>query len=595
MFKELEDNKIVKYNCQLFEELNNEELGLQGIKTHHGMLDQVGAWLREQGYDPVVHDLRLPFPAPRYERMHGFRCRQQELLVSALRQERSGLIGAPTRYGKCLGPGTVVRMHDGGCLPVEAIEEGMQVAGPDGNPRTACGLVQGFDMLMRVIPEDGKSWVCTCDHLLVLWDLRDGGFERVVRADEFLNCRVPEHLRAVRLERGERRLLRFRLEVAARRGRYFGFELEGADRKFLLDDGTVTHNTTLMVNTLRAFPDQRTVVTAPGVDLCRQLLDDIRRAIPDRKVVGMYSGSGGTAKYPSDDITVCSMDSLEKTDPASVRLLLVDEPHACCSESRAPLFPQFTFARKYGFGATLTGRFDGKEPLIVGLLGPVLANRTYREAVAEGAVCPLKVIMLRVPYPFFRAWNVQQAYDRLVRRNDDQHERVRRICEEIIPKDWQTLVFISHEKQADELMELIPEGTVAMAKKMNMTERRTLLERMKSGEVRRCVASNIYSTGVTFSNVRAVVNAIGGGANLSSIQKPGRVLETRPGKRMGIMFDFFYELHLKTGERGDGRSGPCALPWIDSMNRLNLYRKIGYQVALCDDLKSVEREFAAAL
>lgn len=45
------------------------------------------------------------------------------LLRHALEQNLSGLIGAPTRYGKCLAPDTPVMMFDGSVRPAKSVVE----------------------------------------------------------------------------------------------------------------------------------------------------------------------------------------------------------------------------------------------------------------------------------------------------------------------------------------------------------------------------------------------------------------------------------------------------------------------------------------
>ena len=82
--------------------------------------------------------------------------------------------------------------------------------------------------------------------------------------------------------------------------------------------------------------------------------------------------------------------------PGSTELLLADEPHALVTSTRLGVIDGFLKARRYGYGATLKGRFDGRDKLITGIFGPVLAERTYLEAVEEGAICPLNIIMFQI-------------------------------------------------------------------------------------------------------------------------------------------------------------------------------------------------------
>ena len=208
-------------------------------------------------------------------------------------------------------------------------------------------------------------------------------------------------------------------------------------------------------------------------------------------------GAAGKARLQGDDVTVCSMDSLHKCDPSSTRLVLIDEPHAAVTDSRLPKLAEFTLARKLGYGATLKGRFDNRHTLIEALIGPVLAERTFKEAVAEGAVCPLVVFMLKVSLTQYTS-NRDQAYKALLFRNSSMASLVAKIAKKLLPEDHQVILFIKNEKQAEFYLDFLgQEGTIAMAKRLSTKERTALMEQMRTGLVKRCLASDIYAQGVT--------------------------------------------------------------------------------------------------
>lgn len=344
--------------------------------------------------------------------------------------------------------------------------------------------------------------------------------------------------------------------------------------------------TALMINTLRAFPSLVAVVTAPGVDLVKQLYADIKKAIPNREVKLICSGS--YTRTPSDTgITVCSADSLDKCDPGATELLLADEPHALVTDNRLKGLRAFTKARRYGFGATLKGRFDGRDALIEGIFGPVVVERTYKEAVAEGAICPLNVIFLRVPIDSsLTFWDRNAAYNSLLFHSEEMAQITRRICEEVIPQEWQTMIFIKDEKQAEMWLEAIgEEHTIAMAKRLTKKEREEVDRRMKANEIKRCLCTKIYVQGVTFSDVRCLVNCEAGGNNTSAIQKPGRLAEIRPNKKCGIVIDFLFE----PDARGNGGAAWNAL-CRDSLGRKAAYEEKGYgiyEVGTIEELKQI--------
>ena len=368
----------------------------------------------------------------------------------------------------------------------------------------------------------------------------------------------------------------FKLRKSDRPFDYVGFQL-AEDPHFVFDDWVVTHNTSMIGNTCRAFPTLKTVITAPGIDLIQQLESAMREACPGRDVRGIYSGS--KHKEQGEGITVVSMDSLEKCDFDGTKLVLVDEPHAVVTDSRGMFLNSFRYARRLGFGATLEGRYDRSDILIEALLGPILSRRTFLEAVAEGAVCQIDVLIINLPFKDKNLFRRDTAYKKAFWLNPEVASIVK-LIQDTMPRDWQILSFINNEDQADYLHSLLPDNTVAMAKKMKgKKERRALFDKMASGEITRCIASNIYSTGVTFSNLRCAINMEGGGAFITCVQKPGRLAEVREGKRSGIMVDF-----RLIPERDEDESNMTSnrsmggLLASDSFRRIKIYRDKGYRL-----------------
>jgi len=360
------------------------------------------------------------------------------------------------------------------------------------------------------------------------------------------------------------------------------------ERSGLIGAPTRYGKTTLIINTLRAYPGVCTVVVLPGRDLIRQMRDDIKAAFPDREV--KLLGGGSSVKYMSNDVTVCSMDSMHKLDPGRVRLVLVDEPHALPTSGRMPDFVALDRARKIGFGATLHGRYDNRDVLIKALIGPVLASISFKEAVAEGAICDITVFMLPAP---MSVTNHRCQMGTVLKNNlwesRFRADQVRYISEKILPPDWQTLYFIGEENSARFYQPYLEGSEIAMAKLMDSSEREDRMARMKDNSLKRCLSSNIYAQGVTFHDVRAIFNLVGGGPYTSTIQKPGRLAEIRPGKRCGVMFDWMFSIPEEHwgGNLGGAYWGPVE----HSKARLEAYREIGYNVQMVQDLRELPDMF----
>lgn len=382
-------------------------------------------------------------------------------------------------------------------------------------------------------------------------------------------------------------------------GEYYGFELEGPDHLFLLGDTTVVHNTHLMLNICRAFPTLCIVVIIPGADLLKQTLDDFRKELPDRKISAF--GAGLQTKFQSKDITICSMDSMHKLDFQNTNLVLVDEPHMLPTNSRLEDFTKFERARRIGVGATVGdtpygGRFDKRDPLIIGAIGPVLAVKSYKEALAEGAICPIVVLMLKIDVLSLNLGygDRSKMYKHGFYENEKIREIVKYLSSAVIPPDVQTLIFIQNEKSAEFMREAVPEAEIAMAKLMpKRKDRSAMLQEMKAANLKRCISSNIYATGLTFHDLWAVINCTGGGDSNSGIQKPGRLAEVRPGKKCGFMIDFYFHYPPDSGPDVWKRADACLVR--ESEQRRQAYAAIEYDLRMVRGPVQLAREVASCL
>lgn len=104
-------------------------------------------------------------------------------LINSIRRawqsRRRVMAQLPTGGGKCLGKDTLVLMADGRILPVQEIRQGDKIMGDDSQPRTVISVNVGREMLYRITPVKGDSWVCNESHVLSLTSAgTDCGFEK---------------------------------------------------------------------------------------------------------------------------------------------------------------------------------------------------------------------------------------------------------------------------------------------------------------------------------------------------------------------------------------------------------------------------------
>lgn len=139
----------------------------------------------------------------------------------------------------------------------------------------------------------------------------------------------------------------------------------------------------------KAFPTLNIVVTTDSASVVETNYEYIKKVLP--KEVGILKNGKDTTL--GKRIIVTTLKSLSKIPTTEVDLLLVDECHAIGDNLAGETIKKFYFARKFGFSATPI-RNDGSGIVLESLLGPVILQMSYQEAVAAGMVTPMKYVML---------------------------------------------------------------------------------------------------------------------------------------------------------------------------------------------------------
>ncbi len=164
---------------------------------------------------------------------------------------------------------------------------------------------------------------------------------------------------------------------------YYGFEISG-NRRFMLGDFTVTHNTVLSLNIIAALK-KKTLVIVNKEFLMNQWIERIAEFLPNARV-GKIQGQ--ILDIENKDIVLGMLQSLSQKDyPASTfsgfGLTIIDEVHHISSEvfSRA----LFKIVSKYMLGLSATmERKDGTTDVFKMFLGDVVFKGTRDE---EHPVC----------------------------------------------------------------------------------------------------------------------------------------------------------------------------------------------------------------
>ena len=299
-----------------------------------------------------------------------------------------------------------------------------------------------------------------------------GMYHRIKISGDFtvLPLRVPHKIPQTRISPKDVLNVGFTIERVDD-GDYYGFAVDG-DHRYLLGDCTVTHNSMVISKICRIYPTLNIVVTTSSSQVVGTLYDRIKQECPGE--VGLICGTKNTAA--GKRIICCTLRSLEKVNPEDIQLVLVDEVHGVGANQAGLVLSQFVFARRFGFSASPV-RNDGSAKALEAIMGPVILDVSYADAVSSGMVVPLRYVMLpcnRGP-EFLRdivgadgvrhrkgipdVFRKKFSYWRNSARNRQIASCVQRILE--VDPDCQILVIVETLQHAVLLHQLIPNFLVA--------------------------------------------------------------------------------------------------------------------------------------
>lgn len=321
----------------------------------------------------------------------------------------------------------------------------------------------------------------------------------------------------------------------------------------------------------KLFPSLRIVVATSSSQVVGSLYERISADCPGE--VGYLYTKGNTTE--GKRVICCTLKSLAKLNPENVDMLFIDECHSIGDNDAGQTLSRFVFSRKFGFSATPV-RNDGSALVMEALLGPIILDVGYVEAVSNDMVVPLNYIMLPctkgpsflrdIPGPNGKLYRKDLpevtrkkfSYWKNDHRNECIAQAVRQILQ--IDPDIQILIMADTLQHAILLHKLLPNFLVAhygaadlgdlksdaRFAKMDLTRYKLKpreLDKIRNafakGTLKRVISTFVFKQGVDFRDLRIVVRADGRVSTVDGIQIPGRVARTSEGKESGYIIDVY--------------------------------------------------------
>lgn len=282
--------------------------------------------------------------------------------------------------------------------------------------------------------------------------------------------------------------------------------------------------------TYAAWNKLNTILAIPLKQVVLQTHKKFQEFFPDKHI-----GLVGDGKHDiSNDITITTFRSLTSCALEKCELLLVDEMQSAGQETFQNALRQMRPRRMFGYSATTEGIFNNTDKLLKGLFGEDLIYFPYEDAEDAGAVVPGMVYMLKLPADLFmdNYTNFETKIKYGIKRCDKRNELVGKACS-LIPKEWQTIVFIDHVK--DHLIPMykyMPKDTKYLHREtskknvgtfaLSPKQQNATIEEFSNNEFQILIASDAFRAGVDIPNCRVVVQASGGSSKVEVLQEAYR-------------------------------------------------------------------------
>lgn len=299
--------------------------------------------------------------------------------------------------------------------------------------------------------------------------------------------------------------------------------------------------TTLIGAATQLFPEAKIDVVTKSVDVAERICRSLRRFVPR---VGMI----GDGMRNRERVTVITAGSLQHAD-GDADFLFADEVHQLATINfSTAIASRYHNSRNFGLSATPYARMDNAHAVLEPLFGPMIFDLSYPEAVELGLVVPVRVRWL----PMRLNHNPAERFKNRVARKRNgiwtNHARNTIIADAVNEYDANTQVLILVEtiEHAVHLGAMLPDFSLVygiMSRQDCAAYKRARLlpedytplsdaakHRMRaqfeSGELKKVIATDVWSTGVDFERLSVLVRADDRDSDIVDVQGPGRVSRT---------------------------------------------------------------------
>lgn len=387
---------------------------------------------------------------------------------------------------------------------------------------------------------------------------------------DIIPCRIKRKKASIRKQIKNVLRTGFKVIDLKKKENYYGFILDG-DRRYLLDDFTVTHNSgkTLALSLLIGKTNIRTLVCVISLDLLYQTKKDIEDALGEE--IGMvgdgiciikkitvgtpwtimrafdkdykpFDSEESVVKEHLDDLTKAKIKEMVE----NVQMLIVDEGQYLGGVSIQTIAKSAKEARyRLAFSGT-PWRMGADSVLIEASTGPQLIDITATELIERNILVPPKIYFFDVPeLDGYKMENhdkktYSSVYEGYIVHNKVRNDMIVKSAEGLFNKGRKILILVKRKAHGLKLLKMLPAHIKSyfLCGDANSDERSAVKQLINMDGLDIIVASSIYDQGIDIGKLDALILCGSGKSSGRALQRLGRVIRGYPGKKDAIVVDF---------------------------------------------------------
>lgn len=350
-------------------------------------------------------------------------------------------------------------------------------------------------------------------------------------------CRVPRKKATPRKQKKDPLVFGMTV-VSVGKGDYFGFEIEGPDRLFLLGDFTVTHNTVMFSHVTHGAQTKGRRVSVFAHR--EEIIDQISRAL---RLQGVRHGWITPGRSMTDDLVHVGMIQtasrrVDRMPPPD--LIVIDEAHHAVSATYQRVLDAYPAAKVLGVSAT-PARVDGRG--LGDVFDAMVQAPSMRELIEIGALARYRYLAppadvdlsaVAVKRGDYVVGDLEKAMDKATITGDVVRHYLTHL------RGDPTVVFctsVAHAEHVSEQFRAAGISSCSVDGRLEKSERKRRLGALADGSARVVTSCDLISEGVDVPGIVGCILLRPTQSVAVFLQQVGRALRPKPDGSHAVILD----------------------------------------------------------